>query len=542
MPRHPSPGDRLTPQVLQMLACAVLLGLVALAWTAGRPVAADDLLAPQPTPTPTLLPNSGGITGMTWEDLNGNTLREAGEPALPGVQLNLYSQSGQPPQTATSEADGRYRFWNLSPGFYQLAAMAPPGYRWTTPSTFNVYVSAGAVLTLDFGAQFVPTPTPTPTPIPRLDIDSAEFAYCGGIIQADTRAGKNNVWRYACEPSWDESGPELAYRIELGRSQPLTATLLTATADLDLFLLPSAYPETCLAAGDNYLTYQVQPGVYFLAVDGYQGAAGPFTLRLECPYGTQATPTPTPTPSRTPTPTATFTPGPTPSPTATRTPGRWYLPLLPRSYLAPPPTPEPVILNLQQGYDGYTGAADTTLNAWLPAQPFGADTVLKLRYNQQTAITTHMAPLLRFDLTLIPPTANIVTATLRLYLVAPPAHDLRAFVHGMLRPWDEATATWEAPGAGPPWAVPGAQGAGSDHMAWASDSQFVELGDRWYDFDVTELVRGWVANPATNYGLILLAGSGLSQANVEAGFASREHASHALRPMLSVRYWIATSR
>ena len=539
--RSPSGGGRF------VRALALLLVPAVLAWCAVQ--VADPLqgaarfpdglsrAAPLVTPTPTLAPNTGAVAGLAWEDLNADSIRDDGEPALPGMQLALQSQGGGSLRTAITGNDGTYRFYDLSPGFYRLDAMPPAGYRLTTLGTLNLYVGVGAVLSLEFGAQFVPTPTPTETPIPRLDIDNAPLAVCGSIIQADTHTGRNNVSRYGCQPAWDESGPELVYRVELRRAQVLSAVLITATVDLDLFLLTSAFPDSCLASGDNYLSHSVPPGVYFLAVDGYQDATGGFQMRLECPYEPQATATPTSTPSPTASPTTTLTPGPTFTPTATSPPQLRFLPLVLRTYSAV--TPELSHLVFQQGVNGYTGTTDTTLNAWYPSQAFGADRMLKLRYNGQTPITTHMAPLLRFDLALVPAEAHIVTATLGLYLTQPPTYDERGEVHGLLRSWVESTATWNEPMPGSSWAVAGAQGPGTDHTTWATDSQYVEAGDRWYTFDVAELVRAWSLNPKSNYGMILLARVGVSGDNVEAGFASRESPDPSLRPKLSVSYWIA---
>jgi hypothetical protein len=525
------------------LLLELLLGLGALIWLAWAGPA-NGLTAPLDPPTPTLtstplstsVPGTGAIAGTAWQDLDGDGTRGADEPPLAGLLLSLYDQGGQLLMTATTAADGGYRFAVLSPGLYQLVATAPANYLLTTSDTFNLFVSPGAVLMLDFGARPEPTPTITPTRLPTLDIDNAPFAFCGGLIRGDTRAGVNNVSRYACQPAWDERGPELVYRIELGRSQLLTAALLTTTADLDLFLLPSAYPESCLAAGDNYLSYRVQPGVYFLAVDGYEGAAGSFDLRLECPYGPQATATPTPTLTPEPSPTFTFTPGPTPSPTAAGNPRQRFLPMLLSRY--PRPTPEPVTLTFQQGVNGYTGTADTTLNAWEPTRACGDEELLRLRYDRPPGVTAVMDPLLRFDLALLPAEAHIVHADLKLYLVTPPKYDLRGELHGLLRAWDEHTATWQQPATGQSWAEAGAQGVGTDHMGWVADDQFVEAGGRWYGFDVTELVQIWVGDPGNNYGLILLAQPGNSQSSVEAGFASREYADPTLRPQLTVSYWL----
>jgi hypothetical protein len=526
--------------VVKALSLGLLLLPAVVGWLVWQPggfPASVSQAAPSESATPTLAPNTGAVAGLAWDDLDGNAVRDDGEPPLPGMQLALQPQGGGTPRTAVTGSDGTYRFSDLPSGFYRLDATPPVGYQLTTSGTFNLYVSVGTVLALEFGAQFVPTPTPTDTPIPRLDIDNAPLAMCGGVILGDTHVGQSNVSRYTCQPAWDESGPELVYRIELGRSQTLTAAIITSTVDLDLFLLTSAYPDTCLVGGDNYLAHSIQPGVYFLAVDGYQGATGQFQIRLECPYEPQATATPTRTPSPTPTATRTYTPSPTFTPTATQVPSRRYLPLALRAYAVV--TPPPVTLTFQQGTNGYTGMSDTTLYAWYPDQVWGADPVLRLRYNQQTApIVTHMAPLLHFDLALVPAEAHIVTATLSLYLTEPPKYDERGAVHALLRAWDERTATWNQPRVGFSWAVAGAQGSGTDHTVWASDAQYVEAGNRWYSFDVSDFVRGWITNPGSNYGVILLAQSGISESNVEAGFASREYSDPLLRPKLSVSYWI----
>ncbi|PKO20332.1 MAG: hypothetical protein CVU38_20680, partial [Chloroflexi bacterium HGW-Chloroflexi-1] len=395
----------------------------------------------------------------------------------------------------------------------------------------------GWVLTLDFGAQFVPTPTPTATPIPKLDIAGAARAVCGSIILADTHAGANHVSRYGCQPSWNETGPELVFRIDSGYTQAFTARLITTTVDLDLFLLPSDAPSTCLAAGDNYLQFDIYSGTYYLAVDGYQGAAGAFSLRVECPLGPQATPTPTPTASPTPTATQTPTPGPTSTPTATSIPRFNHLPLI--LHLYTDVSYAPVTLTFQEGVAGYTGTADTTLYSWDPNRALGNESPLHLFHSRPPGIITHMAPLLRFDLALLPAEANIVHAELKLYMETAPKHDLRAEVHKLLHGWAEMTATWLQPGTGQSWAEPGAQGVGTDHASLVVDTQHITTGQRWYAFDTTSLVQAWVRDPGRNYGLILLAQAGDSNVNVEALFNSREHADPALRPQLIVSYWLA---
>jgi hypothetical protein len=150
-----------------------------------------------------------------------------------------------------------------------------------------------------------------------------------------------------------------------------------------------------------------------------------------------------------------------------------------------------------------------------------------------------MVPLLRFDLSPLPPEAHIVQASLKLYLVEMILQwDIRGEVHGLLRTWSEATATWRGPATGQSWAEWGAQGIGTDYMSWATDRLVIATPGRWYTFDVTQLVQTWVADPASNRGMILLALPGDSNANNEVRFASSEHADRTLRPQLSVSYWV----
>lgn len=512
------------------VAALTLVGALVASLLAGMPIAAS---ADQPQDaTPTLAPGTGAIAGLAWEDQNGDGFYDAVEPPLAGMLVS--AQNEDLSLTDTSELTGDYRLSGLQPGIYHVSAAAPLGYELTSASSYDVFVTAGAVLTLNFGARYVPTPTPSPTEPPVLDASDATHAYCGGVYQGDTRTGKANVGRYACHPAWDESGPELVYRIELDASQPVTVSLLAASADLDLFLLRYVFPESCLVAGDTYLTYAAEPGVYLLAVDGYQGAAGTFSLRVDCPRGVQATVTPTFTPAPTFTPTITPTPGPTLTPSPTRPLQYRYLPLILR--LFPSLQPSPATLTLQQESRGYVGTTDTTLDAWYPDKAHGTDDNLRLFYSQPPKVTTQKAPLLRFDLTLLPTDAQISRAELRLYLIASAAYDLRGRVHGLLRAWDEQSATWQQPAPGQAWSTSGAQGAGFDYLVSASDTQRIQEGNRWYSFDVTALAGLWVRDPARNLGMIMLAQAGDSSANVEARFASREHKNPELRPQLVVTY------
>ncbi|OQA38987.1 MAG: hypothetical protein BWY52_03182 [Chloroflexi bacterium ADurb.Bin325] len=511
-----------------LLAAGLLLAAALLAF----PAAASDS-GPLNTPTPSLPPGTGGLVGRAWNDLDADGAYGPGEPPLAGLTVAM---QGPLAASTVSDADGAYRLIGLPPGIYQVTAAPPAGYQMSTPATYSVLVAAGALITLDFGAYLPPTPTPTATPQPLLDASNAETAYCGGVYRGDTHAGKNNVSRYSCRPGWDESGPELVYRIEVNAAQPVSVALLSATADLDLFLMRYVFPDSCVAAGDTFLTYQADPGVYLLSVDGYEGAAGAYTFRVDCPLGQQATATPTFTPTQRPTATLTPTPGPTFTPSITPRPYLLYLPLVLRNYPLPPL--ELTTITLQAGVGGYMAATDTTLDSWEPATPQGDDRDLRLFFSRTQAYSTSKSPVLRFGMDFLPAGAIVERAELELYVPVAPAHDLRGEVRGLLRPWSEASATWNEAATGQPWAQPGARGLGSDHSAWVSADQRIAAGGRWYAFDVTALAATWVRSPAQNYGMILFAQAGADAANVEVQFASREYPDPALRPRLVITYGV----
>jgi hypothetical protein len=93
--------------------------------------------------------------------------------------------------------------------------------------------------------------------------------------------------------TWDSwTGPEVAYRLDLADTRLVTLTLNGLAADLDLFLLDDTGDRcdagNCLARSiaattdPETITETLTAGTYFILVDGYMDATGPFTLGLSC--------------------------------------------------------------------------------------------------------------------------------------------------------------------------------------------------------------------------------------------------------------------
>ncbi len=73
--------------------------------------------------TNTPIPNTGALGNFVWDDLNANGVQDLGEPGIPGVTVTLNTGA-----TATTDANGAYRFTDLAPGTYTVTVGTPVGY------------------------------------------------------------------------------------------------------------------------------------------------------------------------------------------------------------------------------------------------------------------------------------------------------------------------------------------------------------------------------------------------------------------------------
>ncbi len=110
---------------------------------------------------------------------------------------------------------------------------------------------------------------------------------CGATVTGTTSGAVNAMASYSCS-NWDESGPEHVFSLVLppGESRPVSAELSNLGADLDLFVLgpDSCDSSACVAYGDNGATWNGAGGAtYYLAIDGYNGAAGAYAVTVNCP-------------------------------------------------------------------------------------------------------------------------------------------------------------------------------------------------------------------------------------------------------------------
>ena len=112
---------------------------------------------------------------------------------------------------------------------------------------------------------------------------------CGapGVMGSTRHPGTpDEVDTYDCT-IWQETGPEVLYRFTAPTAGTYLVRIsgLAASTDLDVFVLAAGCPATdCIEFGDDDASFTADPGDEFtIAVDGFQGAEGEFTLTVTCP-------------------------------------------------------------------------------------------------------------------------------------------------------------------------------------------------------------------------------------------------------------------
>ncbi len=168
-------------------------------------------------------------------------------------------------------------------------------------------------------------------------------------------------------------------------------------------------------------------------------------------------------------------------------------------------------------------AEATTLSAASPEQSFAGDDVIEVAVDARAA-------LVRFDLTALPRTAVIEDAVLELAVLPPPAQTsgVPVALFPVLEPWLEDEATWSERATGEPWAAPGVAPPSRGETPWAAFDP--DRAAETHRIPLGLEPAGWVADPASNHGLVLVAGGGPTELWSDEGSEP---------PRLTVRYHMA---
>ncbi|MCD6518815.1 MAG: DNRLRE domain-containing protein, partial [Anaerolineae bacterium] len=172
--------------------------------------------------------------------------------------------------------------------------------------------------------------------------------------------------------------------------------------------------------------------------------------------------------------------GPAPSPTPTLT-------------VTPSPTPGPLPSVLVLSVE-----ADADMNSWAPENNYGYNALLPLR------TFGYKRPIFRFNLSSLPKEAKVERALFRARTVGSEGAAITVEVVGLARPWSEHQVTWLSPATGQQWASPGADAPGIDRLSEPADTITITGGERWWEWDVTSLVKAWASGQLPNYGFMLV--------------------------------------
>lgn len=166
---------------------------------------------------------------------------------------------------------------------------------------------------------------------------------------------------------------------------------------------------------------------------------------------------------------------------------------------------------------------DTTLRSDDPLVGYGGDDIVGI-----DADPIHIG-LLRFDLTALPPDAEVLAAELDIVSSNPIETGVYE-IHAMMISWDEGEATYVESRTGVPWPAPGAAG-GSFAPTLIGTLQALELGPYTVPLSPSA-VQGWVSSPGQNHGMRWSANSLDRGGN----FPSSESALDDQRPLLRITW------
>ncbi len=172
---------------------------------------------------------------------------------------------------------------------------------------------------------------------------------------------------------------------------------------------------------------------------------------------------------------------------------------------------------------------DAYVSGWMPGN-HGDEDYLRVR---QPGVAS---ALLQFDLSTLPPEAEVVEASLWLYssLSSNAANRLYMTAYPLQTAWTEDQVTWLESSNGVLWEKPGAAGE-ADHESPVGWSWIDAPG--WAEFELdAAVVAGWHADPDSNHGL-LMRGEGTENREVAYWFFSKEYEpGDEVHPRLVVGY------
>ena len=171
---------------------------------------------------------------------------------------------------------------------------------------------------------------------------------------------------------------------------------------------------------------------------------------------------------------------------------------------------------------------------------FGTNTGMAVGERNDTAQVYRS--LIKFDLSVIPKTARIISAQLTLTIITDLSSNARDVkIYRVLRDWVESQVTWAQWSTGNNWGLGGCSNSVSDFdgsAVWATlNLGAAETGSKVWNLDLTEFTK-MINGTYSNYGWLIAADTQTNDAYI---YATSAHGTAGARPKLVVEYAIAGS-
>ena len=187
----------------------------------------------------------------------------------------------------------------------------------------------------------------------------------------------------------------------------------------------------------------------------------------------------------------------------------------------------PILVELQDGLNGYDGTRDTYIFNTSPSTVRGFEATIVQDYD---SATVERRSLLSFDLSSIPAGATITSAELEFYVTA---EGMGFNFYRMFVPWDEATVTYTSIGDRH-YQADGIDAETSVDVNWSKDgfTGFTSV------IIPVSTIQDWVDGTLPNYGWLGIATDNPGGDGQQ--LASRENGTQTRNPKLTIEYYAAT--
>ncbi|MBK8671087.1 MAG: pre-peptidase C-terminal domain-containing protein [Saprospiraceae bacterium] len=165
----------------------------------------------------------------------------------------------------------------------------PPAYNYETvsanlsPGTYYLIVDGWSGAVSPFHLSLICNAT-----LGHPDCSTATPLTCNTTIESNTSSGINNTVGPYCNNYCNYGGKEKVYYIDVTAKSTVNIHAGGFTGDLDLFLLNNCNRNACVAisgksgANAENISIVLEPGRYYIVLDGYEGAVSPFNIGYSC--------------------------------------------------------------------------------------------------------------------------------------------------------------------------------------------------------------------------------------------------------------------